>query len=141
MALILIGPLSSLASSQEIYLVERNSKTELIYIVTVRQINSLAGIKLRIDYPEQLLTFLDASKSEATSNFLHVVNDKTPGHLIIVMASAKGISGNDIPLVQLTFKTSTVASPSSLPVSISQCQLMSDTLKDFPCKIDDEGLK
>ena len=94
----------------------------------------LAGLKISITYPDKILKFKSAAKSKATSSFMHVVNDKHPGKLIIVMASAKGISGSDIGLFDLTFNLP-VPPEKAAPTLIetTSCQLMTEDLKELPC--------
>jgi hypothetical protein len=60
--------------------------------VAIDKVEKLAGLKISLAYPDKTLRFKPAAKTKATSSFMYVVNDKQPGKLIIVMASAKGIS-------------------------------------------------
>ena len=91
----------------------------------------IAGMKVVIDYDKNLLSFVKASKAKATSSFMHVVNDKKPGKLIIVMASAKGVSGDNLALVHLEFKKISQGEPKASKISVTQIQLMDENLKEI----------
>jgi hypothetical protein len=104
--------------------------------VVVDQIEHLAGIKLIINYNKELLTFSGGVRSKSTDSMMHVINDKTPGKLIVVMAAARGVSGKDITLLTLFFtvkKTATVGDEAG--IEIMDSQLMGDDLKDISCKV------
>jgi hypothetical protein len=98
----------------------------------VDAVENLAGVKLSLTYDKQVLTFLKAEKTRATSSLMHIVNDKKPGALIIVMAGARGIKGKKVTLLHLFFKAK---NPESLPhhteLAVKEIQLMSDQLKDL----------
>ena len=104
--------------------------------VMVDGVENLAGVKLSLSYDQRVLTFKKAEKTRATTSLMHIVNDKKPGVLIIVMAGARGIKGKKFPLLRLTFEAKT---PDNLPhetkIEVKEIQLMSDQLKDLPAKI------
>ena len=91
----------------------------------------IAGLKVTINYDKDKLKFKNAEKSTSTSSFLHVVNDKYPGRLIVVMASAKGVSGDMVPLLHLTFTPITNTENNEAKVSVTQVQLMTEDLKEI----------
>ncbi len=67
---------------------------------------------------------------------MHIVNDKKPGRLIVVMAGAKGISGKNFSIISLTFKVKKdLKSNHTTGISFPGIQLMSDQLKEIPCSI------
>jgi hypothetical protein len=104
--------------------------------VMVDQIDNLAGMKLVLKYDAGLLTFKRGSKTRHTDELMHVVNDRTPGLLIIVMAGARGIKGKDIPLFTLTFVVNeSVSEAVTTRVEITENQLMSDKLNVIECSI------
>ena len=70
--------------------------------VVIDKVEKLAGIKLVVEYDTKALKFNKAEKTTHTANMLHVVNDKTPGKLIIVMAAARGFSAENAELAQMT---------------------------------------
>lgn len=97
--------------------------------LSIDRAEQLAGLKISITYDQETLSFVKAEKSEATSSFLHVVNDKTPGKIIIVMASAKGISGENVILLSLDFVSRVAATEAKSEISVIQMQLMDENLK------------
>lgn len=106
--------------------------------VNIDQVENLAGIKLVLQYDSTVLKYEKTEKSEKTSQLMQVVNDKKPGKLIVVMAGAKGVSGTEMELLSLHFKT-----PASLKekivskIQIVDIELVSDQLKTIPCKLSD----
>lgn len=109
------------------------SSSKLHFTLALDKVDKLAGLKISLTYPKTSLKFLEAKKLKTTASFLHVVNDKTPGKLIIVMASAKGISGTNIALIDLAFSLSTKNKPPPVTITTQQCQLMTEGLKKVPC--------
>lgn len=102
--------------------------------VGISEAKKLAGMKIGLIYHDTSVTYTSSTRSEHTNNFLHVVNDKDLGKLTIVMASAIGISGENIPLIHLKFLKKS-GEELDKAVSIETCQLMNESLKELPCKI------
>ena len=101
----------------------------------IDQVDRLAGVKLILKYNEDLLTFKGSARTQSTDSMMHVVNDKTPGKLIIVMASARGIAGRDITLLTLFFSVKKgLTGNHEVSIETAEVQLMSDDLRDIPCK-------
>jgi len=93
-------------------------------------------MKLVFKYDAKVLKYVKGEKTKHTSPLMHVVNDKNPGTLIIVMAGARGIKGEKISLFSLSFETcGTITEKTSMGLKISERQLMSDTLKEVDCTI------
>ncbi|MHB8830158.1 MAG: cohesin domain-containing protein [Syntrophales bacterium] len=102
----------------------------------VDQVEHLAGVKLVINYNKELLTFKGGARSKSTDSMMHVINDKTPGKLIVVMAAARGISGKDVTLLTLFFSLKKgPADKREALIQMTDVQLMGDDLKDIPCKV------
>ena len=102
----------------------------------IDQIEKLAGVKLVIKYDAALLTFVKATKTAQTTSLMHIVNDRTPGILIVVMAGAQGISGKNFPLLNLTFMvTKDIHKGSTTELQVTESQFMSEDLKDIPATI------
>ena len=100
------------------------------------QVGNLAGVKLVLHYDKDILIFKEGSKSEATQSLMHIINDKTPGKLIIVMAGARGVQGKGMTILTLTFGIKKgVAGNHEKAIEISEAQLMSDDLKEIECKV------
>ena len=102
--------------------------------VSLDAVEKLAGIKLVMEYDEKLLTYADIVKSAATTALLHVVNDKKPGRLIIVMAGANGVSGKKLKIMDLQFRTKK-SNDGKTAVKVTEIQLMSEDLKEIPCPV------
>ena len=109
----------------------------VIIPVMIDKVDNLAGIKLAIAYDKDLLTFKKADKSKQTSSLMHVVNDKNPGKLIVVMAGSRGIKGTGFPVISLTFDVAKDpdASKKTSQIEISDVQMMTDQLKTIHYKI------
>ncbi len=100
------------------------------------QVERLAGIKIIMNYTKDLLIFKGGARSKATDSMMHVINDKTPGKLIVVMAGARGISGRDVNLLTLFFSVKKgVNGNTETLIEVKEVQLMGDDLKDIPCKV------
>jgi hypothetical protein len=110
---------------------EKGAAGDLVTLaVMVDKVEKLAGIKLVLEYDEKVLKFVRAEKTQHTANMLHVVNDKTPGKLIIVMASARGFSAENVELVQLSYELLTdVKKGEKAPLQIIRAELMGDDLR------------
>jgi len=104
--------------------------------VNIDQVDNLAGIKLVMKYDPKILLYKKSNKSKYTTSFMHIVNNKSPGLLIAVMAGAKGIKGKDFPVLLLTFEVKKGLKGSlSTKLEIIELQLMSDQLKDIKSTI------
>jgi len=105
--------------------------------IKLDQVDNLAGVKIVLAYDKELLTFTEAEKTRHTSPLMHIVNDKTPGRLIVVMAGARGIKGKDFGILVLSFRASpTLKEPvEKTSLKIEEVQLMSDQLKEFEASI------
>lgn len=101
----------------------------------IDEVEKLAGLKISVTYAEKTLKFISAKKTKETSSFMHVVNDKQPGKLIIVMASAKGITGSGVALFTMDFQLLSHKEGESTEVTTSGCQLMSEDLKELACSV------
>ncbi len=110
--------------------------------VMLDHVDNLAGVKLVMTYDPKLLTFSRADKTTFTNSMMHIVNDKKPGILIAVMAAARGIKGDDFPILTLEFQiNATVEAPAEAVLTIREAQLMSDELKDLPYTVNTPPLK
>ena len=104
--------------------------------VMIDQVEGLAGVKLVMTYDPKILTFKSGSKTKYTDSLMHIINDKKPGLLIVVMAGARGIKGKDFPILTLKFAiNSGLKEDHTVKIRITEHQLMSDKLKDIPCTI------
>ena len=120
----------------ELYIPEIAAKSGQTIDISMKidKVEDLAGIKIVLKYDSGLFRFLGTEKTEFTSPLMHVVNDKTPGRVILVMAGAKGISGKDIPLLLLKFKvTNKLRTQQATRFDITGAELMSAELKNIDC--------
>jgi len=120
-------------SAATLKLVPTKTTSSFQLTLEINKVEKLAGLKISLTYPDKILQFKTATKTKATSSFMHVVNDKNPGKLIIVMASAKGISGSNVGLFNLDFKIIENSSASSVSIDMTTCQLMTEDLKELSC--------
>jgi len=135
MLLILIIASATTAAELSIPAVTGKLGEEVKLNVTVDKVDNLAGIKLALAYDQNTLKFVKAERTSYTSNMLHVVNDKVPGRLIIVMATTKGFAGENVPLVQLAFLLlKDVKKEASVTLQITEAELLSDNLKRIEIK-------
>ncbi len=95
-------------------------------------VDNLAGVKIAIQYDKNLLAYKSATRTKQTSSLMHIVNDKKPGILIIVMAGAKGIKGKNFSIFSLKFEVNKeLKQEIKTAFKITEIQLMSDQLKDI----------
>jgi hypothetical protein len=100
--------------------------------VMIDEAVKLAGVKLIIAYDKNLLIYREGTRTKQTGSLMHIINDKNPGRLIVVMAGARGVSGKKFPLVLLKFEIKKDAPvPSQARLDITEMQLMNEDLKDI----------
>jgi hypothetical protein len=100
--------------------------------VIIDKADNLAGVKLVINYDKELLIFKEGNTTKNTRSLMCVINDKNPGRLIVVMAGAKGVSGKDLPLIELTFEVrKDLTGGRTVRLDIAETQLMNDQLKEI----------
>ncbi len=104
--------------------------------ILVDEVDKLAGVKLVLTYDPEMLTYKKGAKSKEMDSLMHIVNDKKPGILILVMAGAKGVKGKDFPIFTLTFDVKKgLQQNQTTKISITESQLMGDDLKEMKCSI------
>ena len=136
--LALILCLTSAVTATELYIPEIKAKPGDIVGIPVKidLVDNLAGIKLVLKYDSDVLAFKNAKKTRETSPLMHIVNDKKPGTLVVVMAGAKGINGKDFSIVVLDFYVKKdLKDKKTGKIEIAEVQLMNDQLKDIKCDI------
>lgn len=105
----------------------------VVLVLKIDKIEKLAGMKLSIDYPNQFLQVKTSQKGATFNSFMQVVNDKNPGKIIMVMASATGVSGENIKLFEVTFTKIGNDQSTTLEFKPTECQLMSESLQSISC--------
>ncbi len=114
----------------------------ITFPVMLDRVDNLAGVKLVMTYDPDILTFSKAEKTRFTHSMMHIVNDKKPGTLIAVMAAARGVKGEEFPLLIMEFRVNaSVKSPMDAGIEIREAQLMSDDLKDIPYTVKTPPIK
>ena len=128
----------SVVNGTELYIPTVKAKSgQLVNVpIMIDQVDNLAGVKLVLKYDAEVLTYKKATKAEQTSSLMHVVNDRKPGVLIVVMAGPVGIKGKEFSLLSITFETKKdLKSNHTTQIIIAEAQLMSDQLKDVKAQI------
>jgi hypothetical protein len=104
--------------------------------VMVDGIDNLAGVKLVLKYEPDILVYRQGTKTKETDSLMHIINDKNPGVLIVVMAGAKGIKGKEFAILHLTFEVKKeLQGNHTTKINITDAQLMSDDLKEIKCTV------
>ena len=104
--------------------------------LVIDQTANLAGVKLILHYNKDLLTFQEGVKTQSTQSLMHIINDKTPGKLIVVMAGARGIQGKEMTILTLTFAIKKgLTGNHTTAIEVPEVQLMGDDLKEIECKV------
>ena len=99
--------------------------------IMVDEVDNLAGVKLVMTYDPEILTYKAGMKTKETESLMHIVNDRKPGTLIVVMAGARGIKGKEFPIFRLTFDVKKDIKESlTTQISITESQIMGDDLRE-----------
>ncbi len=113
---------------------QKASKDNYLKILAIiDQTDNIAGIKVSLQYDPKVIKYYKMTKTKATSPLMHIVNDKTPGTLIIVMAGAKGIKGKKLELFNIAFEK-IKKNIKTVDIKISTIELISDKLKEIKCQ-------
>jgi hypothetical protein len=100
--------------------------------VEIDRIDNLAGLKIVVKYDDDAMTYRSTKKAPQANTLIHIVNDKRPGMLVVVMAGARGIKGEKLQILTFIFDVGAdVPAGSLLPVDIVESQLMSDQLENI----------
>ena len=97
-------------------------------------VDNLAGFRIFAKYDHKILTFKTATKTRQTSSLMHIVNSEIPGELVIVLAGAKGITGKNFTIMNLTFQVLTgIKKMIKTEFKINKIEMMDDKIKFFKC--------
>ena len=136
LALVVFGAFPVWATEIQIPAIKAKSGQDIQIPLIIDQVGNLAGVKLVLHYDKELLTFKEGSRSPATQSLMHIINDKTPGKLIIVMAGAKGIQGKEMTILTLNFAVKKGLTRNyTTAIEAPEVQLMGDDLKELECKV------
>lgn len=116
--------------------------------IMVDRVDNLSGVKIVLTYDPELLIYEGSAKTERSSSLMHIVNDKKPGVLILVMAGARGIKGEDFSLFDLYFKVSNpitrsdrIKAPIKTQIELKEIQIMEDDLNEVECRFEPINIK
>ena len=136
LAFIICGAFPAWGTELQIPAMKGRSGHDIQIPIIIDQVGNLAGVKLILNYDKELLTFKEGNRSSGTQSLMHIINDKTPGKLIIVMAGAKGIQGKEMTILTLTFAVRKgLTGNHTTAIEASEVQLMGDDLKEIECKV------
>jgi hypothetical protein len=100
--------------------------------VLLNNVPNMAGIKLALKFDKNVLSYVKGEKTKTTASLMHIVNDKHPGKLVIVMAGARGVPVNNQSIMNLYFKVNkNIPEPVDIKFTVTELQLMSDSLKEL----------
>ncbi len=126
-----VVPAACLAGNVHLSFVRNNVANPGKVSLVIDRSEKIAGLKLTLVYDRKGLSFKKVDRTKATSSFMHVVNDKNPGKLIIVMASARGISGENVALFDLEFSGIAEGAVPKGTISVTQVELMDENLQEI----------
>jgi len=110
--------------------------------ITLDKVPNMAGIKLAFTYDKKLLTYVKNEKTKITASLMHIVNDKHPGKLVIVMAGARGVPVKNQSVMNLYFKVNTtIPKAVETKFKVIEIQLMSESLKELACEFNISPIK
>ncbi len=122
---------SASANDARLSFVVEDTANPLRLSLVIDHADKIAGIKVVLTFDKDSLALKQADKSKETSSFLHVVNDKIPGQIIFVMASAKGVSGKNLTLCHFEFIKRDAAHQINNEVTVTQIQIMDEDLHEI----------
>lgn len=139
---LLMGLAGSLAATEvSIPALEVEPGNTINVPIMIDRTDNLAGLKLVLSYDPKILQYRTSAKTSHTASLMHIVNDKTPGRLIIVMAGATGVKGENFPLFTMTFAASGgLKGNHTTRIKIAEIQLMSDKLKEIDSTVHTEPI-
>lgn len=117
-------------------LAEKAARSDAPFSVIFKAVGApdLAGIKVVLTYDASRAKYQSLKKASATKSMMHVVNDKNPGQLIIVMASATGQQKPDFELFTIDFERLDLKEQQSpFEIKVSNVEMMSAALVEIPC--------
>ena len=138
LSIILVWAGISFAAPVELYIPNvKDADASVVELpIKLSRAQNLAGVKIVLTYDKSALEFIKASKTTHTSPLMHIVNSKNPGRLIIVMAGAMGINGDDITLLTIQFRLKQKKqAPINALVEIKMAELMDAKLKSIEVKL------
>lgn len=132
----IMGPQSAArAATLSIEPVTALSGQSLAVPVLIAPVEQLAGVKIVLRYDPRRLAYEKAETSETTAGWMRVINDKTPGKLVIVMAGAKGIHADSLALIRLYFKAAPgLKEKTTVRIQAVEMEMVSEAIRPIPCR-------
>jgi len=94
--------------------------------------DNMAGVKIVLAYDPDMLEFLKADKTEKSQGLMHMVNATVPGRIVLVMAGATGIAGENLMFCNLYFRIrDKPVSALQTQIRIVEAEAKSDQLKNI----------
>ncbi len=124
--------LPTYVAAADITVTASKTNTTVTYRISANEINLLAGIKITINFSPETLSYISHKTLASLNNFMNVINDKIPGKLILVAASAQGVSGKLLNLFELEFNTVNPNHNTSESFKLVECEMMDENLKSIP---------
>jgi hypothetical protein len=129
---------SGVAGATELYIpATKSTEGQPVDVpVMIDEVENMAGLKLVMKYDHKLLIFKKGVKTKHSDSLMHIINDKKPGVLIVVMAGARGIKGKEFAVLNLQFEVAGDLKKNQVTtIEISEIEMMSDKLKDIACQV------
>jgi hypothetical protein len=98
--------------------------------------DNMAGVKIVLTYNQDMLEFLKAEKTESSQGLMHIVNSTVPGRIVLVMAGATGIKGENLVFCNLYFRIKEkLTSAFQAQIRIVEAEAKSDQLKNIQLEL------
>ena len=98
--------------------------------------DNMAGVKIVLTYNQDMLEFLKAEKTESSQGLMHIVNSTVPGRIVLVMAGATGIKGENLVFCNLYFRIKKKLTPAlQTQIRIVEAEAKSDQLKNIQLEL------
>lgn len=104
--------------------------------LSIDKTDNMAGVKIVLTYDPEMLEFLKAEKTEKSQGLMHMVNSTVPGRIVLVMAGATGIAGENLMFCSLYFRIKEkLVSARQTQVRIAEAEAKSDQLKNIQLEL------
>ncbi len=100
--------------------------------VVIQNVDDLCGLKMVVWYDQDRLKFSKFIKASEVRSFLHMVNDKVAGILVVSMAGAKGVGAEMLPICTLKFELKpTTGRQKITPFLVRESRLIGEALEEI----------
>jgi len=116
--------------------VKGKAGSEIQLPLSLDKTDNMAGVKIVLTYDPDLLEFLKAEKTEKSQGLMHMVNSTVPGRIVLVMAGATGIAGENLMFCSLYFRIKEkLISTQQTQIRIVEAEAKSDQLKNIQLEL------